>query len=237
MADLGVNVDHVAVLREARKVGDPDPVVAALISEMAGATCITIHLREDRRHIQDRDLILLKQLLKVKLNLEMALNEEIIKIAIEQKPDMCTIVPEKRQELTTEGGLDVKSNFNFIKDQVKRLQDAGMKVSLFVEADKQQLQASKDTGAEIVELHTGTYANAKKEDDIKKEINRLIEGTIYSRQIGLRVNAGHGLNYRNVVPIARIEAMEELNIGQSIVARSVFVGFERAVKEMIDLIK
>lgn len=236
MATLGVNVDHVAVLREARKVGQPEPVLAALIAEMAGATCITIHLREDRRHIQDRDLILLRQLVKTKLNLEMAATDEMVNIALETKPDMCTLVPEKRQELTTEGGLDVRTQFDSLKSAIEKLKNAGIIISLFVDPDKDQLLASRDVGAEFIELHTGPYADALSESAQRAELETLIESSRYAIELGLRVNAGHGLNYHNVVRVARIEGMEELNIGQSIVAQSVFVGFERAVREMVKLI-
>lgn len=237
MAALGVNVDHIAVLREARKVGDPDPVLAALIAEIAGAACITVHLREDRRHIQERDVFLLRKLVRTKLNLEMAVVDEIVQIALKCRPDQCTIVPEKREELTTEGGLDVISNFDAIKKTVKTLQDAGIKISLFIDPDKNQIEAAHTTGAEFIELHTGAYASAKIEKKQKNELTKLDDSTQYAREIGLRVNAGHGLNYHNVKPVAHIAGMEELNIGQSIVARSVFVGFEKAVREMIELLK
>ena len=236
MAKLGVNVDHVATIRQARGIDEPDPVYAAMIAEEAGASCITIHLREDRRHIQDRDLKILKQVVKTKLNLEMGLFEDVIEIALEVKPHNITIVPERRQELTTEGGLDVVKYFDDVKKYVKEFQENGITVSLFIDPEEDQIKASKETGAQFVELHTGRYADAKTEDEEKGELNRIIKASEVVLNVGLGLNAGHGLNYRNVVPVARIKGMNELNIGHSIVARAVFVGFKEAVKEMVYLV-
>lgn len=237
MATLGVNIDHVATVRQARMITEPDPVHAAALAELGGATCITVHLREDRRHIQDRDVRILRETIKTKLNLEMACSEEIIKIATQVKPHQSTLVPEKRQELTTEGGLDVAGNFNHVRDSVKKLRDAGITVSLFIDADEKQITASKNAGAEFIEIHTGRYADALAEKQQQEELDKIIRGAELALKTGLRVNAGHGLNYRNVQPIARIEKMEELNIGHSIVARAVFVGMLDAVREMVELIK
>ena len=237
MAKLGVNVDHVATVRQARGIDEPDPVYAAMIAEEAGASCITIHLREDRRHIQDRDLRILKQVVKTKLNLEMGLFEDVIEIALEVKPHNITIVPERRQELTTEGGLDVIKYLDDVKKYVKEFQKNGITVSLFIDPEEDQIKASKETGAQFVELHTGKYADAKTEDEEKEELNRIIKASEVVLNVGLGLNAGHGLNYRNVVPIAKIEGMNELNIGHSIVARAVFVGFKEAVKEMVYLVR
>ena len=237
MAKLGVNVDHVATIRQARGIDEPDPVYAAMIAEEAGASCITIHLREDRRHIQDRDLRILKQVVKTKLNLEMGLFEDVIEIALEVKPHNITIVPERRQELTTEGGLDVIKYFDDVKKYVKEFQKNGITVSLFIDPEEDQIKASKETGAQFVELHTGRYADAKTEDEEKEELNRIVKASEIVLNVGLGLNAGHGLNYRNVTPVARINGMNELNIGHSIVARSVFVGFKEAVKEMVYLVR
>jgi len=236
MTKLGVNIDHVATVRQARRTTEPDPVAAAFAAESGGADGITIHLREDRRHIQDRDLEILRKVVFSKLNLEMAVAEPIIKIALRVKPDQCTLVPERRQEITTEGGLDVKGGFKRVKKAVERLQAKGMVVSLFIDAERDQIQAALDTGAEFIELHTGKYANAKTERAVARELKRLAEGADFARKIGLRVNAGHGLTYRNVAPIVRELKAEELNIGHSIIARAIFVGLERAVREMKEII-
>lgn len=234
---LGVNIDHIATLRQARRGLNPDPIWAACICELAGCDSIVCHLREDRRHIQERDVYLLKQVVKTKLNLEMALSEEIIKIALDVKPHQVTLVPEKREELTTEGGLDVVKNFNRIKENIKRFQDAGIKVSLFIEPDEKQIDVSKKTGAEFIELHTGRYAEAKTEEEMQRELEKISRATEYALSVGVRVNAGHGLDYHNIAPVCKIKGIEELNIGYSIICRSVFVGLERAVKEMIDIIR
>ena len=236
MAVLCVNVDHVATLREARKIDEPDPVGAAIICELAGARGITIHLREDRRHIQERDLEVLRKVVKTKLNLEMAATKEMVRIALKYKPDMATLVPERRQEVTTEGGLDVVRYQRRIKGVVSTLQSAGIPVSLFIIPRKDQVLASKKVGATFIEIHTGAYANARTEKAIERELKSIVEMAKYARELGLRVNAGHGLNYRNVSPIASIPEIEDLNIGHSIISYSVFVGIERAVREMIALL-
>ncbi|MDD3725817.1 MAG: pyridoxine 5'-phosphate synthase [Candidatus Ratteibacteria bacterium] len=234
---LGVNIDHIATVRQARRGESPDPVYAACICELSGCASIVCHLREDRRHIQDRDLYLLKQVVKTRLNLEMALSEEIIRIALDVKPHQVTLVPEKREELTTEGGLDVVRNFDRIKDSAERFHKAGIKVSLFIEPDERQILAGKDTGAEFIELHTGRYADAKTEEDVATELEKISKATVYAISIGMRVNAGHGLDYHNTAPICKIKGIEELNIGYSIIGRAVFTGLERAVKEMLEIIK
>jgi len=237
MIKLGVNIDHVATLRQARKGNFPDPVYAAIICELAGCDSIVCHLREDRRHIQERDLRILKEVVKTKLNLEMALSDEIIKIALDVKPDQVTLVPEKREELTTEGGLDVSGNFEKIKRATENFKNAGIKVSLFIEPDFNQIEKSKETGADFIEIHTGKYANAKTEEEIYHQLDRIIKGTEFAMSTGLRVNAGHGLDYKNVIPICKIKGIEELNIGYSIICLSVFTGLENAVKEMIKIIR
>jgi len=236
MPSLGVNIDHVATLREIRHGIEPEPVFAALVCQAAGADSIVAHLREDRRHIKERDLCILKELVKVKLNLEMSLAEEIVEVACKTKPDQATLVPEKRQEITTEGGLDVASNFKKIKQALARLKKKGIAVSLFIDPDKKQIDATKKLGIGMIELHTGRYAQAwgKKEED--KYFKELESATYYAKQKGLHVFAGHGLNYYNVSRIAKIKGIEELNIGYSIVCRAVLVGLERAVKEMKMLI-
>lgn len=236
MARLGVNIDHVATVRQARRTVEPDPVWAAALAELGGADAITVHLREDRRHIQDRDLHLLKQTVQVKLNLEMAAEEEITQIALDVRPDQCTLVPEKREEVTTEGGLDVIRNRNRVALCVEQLLAAGMEVSLFIDADLDQIAAARDLGAQAVELHTGRYAEARTATEQKEELRTLIAAGNAALQHGLLLHMGHGLTYRNVLPIARIQGVGELNIGHSIVARAVMVGFERAVREMKELI-
>lgn len=229
---LGVNIDHVATLRQARGTVYPDLIESAIIAQKAGAHGITIHLREDRRHIQDNDLWQIRPVARF-LNLEMALVPEIIEIALKLKPDICCLVPEKRQELTTEGGLDVLGQFAMVKATVKKLQSAGISVSLFIEADPQQIKASQETGATNIELHTGTYADAPSLALQEEELIRLQEASTLGQLLGLIVNAGHGLHYNNVKAIASIPEIHELNIGHSIIARAVFVGLENAVKEMI----
>ncbi len=233
---LGVNVDHVATIRQARMGIEPDPVMAATLAILGGADGITVHLREDRRHIQDRDLKLLKEFVPVELNLEMAATKEMIGIAISTKPDLVTLVPEKRQELTTEGGLDVKSQKKYIQEAIKKIKKAGIPVSLFINPDIDDVKVSKNVGADMIEIHTGIYANAdgqKKE----KELNRIIKAIKYGIDLGLFVNAGHGLNYYNVSRIASIQGIRGLYIGHSIISRAVLVGIEIAVREMKDLIK
>lgn len=235
MAELGVNIDHVATLRQARRTYEPDPVWAAAVAELGGADGITVHLREDRRHIQDRDLRLLRETVTVKLNLEMACLGEMVRIAKEIKPDQISLVPEKREEVTTEGGLDVVGQVATVSDTVKQLQDAGIFVSVFIDPDVNQVEASAEIGAQAVELHTGEYANAKG-DDRRGEFQRLMKAAARCRDAGMQLHAGHGLNYQNVRPVAEIEAMHELNIGHSIVSRAVFVGLESAVREMKQLV-
>jgi len=236
MASLGVNIDHIANVRQARRTVEPDPVTYALLAELGGADGITVHLREDRRHIQDRDVELLRATVRSRLNLEMAATAEMEAIALRIRPDMVTLVPEKRQEVTTEGGLDVAGQQAALTALVGKLQGAGIAVSLFVDADVPQLEACAAIGARWVELHTGTYAEAGWSDQ-PRELDRLTEGSFVARSLGLRVNAGHGLNYQNVEPVAAIEGMEELNIGHTIVARALAVGLEQAVREMKALVQ
>jgi pyridoxine 5-phosphate synthase len=235
MASLGVNIDHVANVRQARRTVEPDPVTHALLAELGGADGITVHLREDRRHIQDRDVELLRATVRTRLNLEMAATDAMEAIALRVRPDMVTLVPERRQEVTTEGGLDVVGQVGRLGQIVERLQGAGIGVSLFVDADQAQLDGCCATGARWVELHTGRYAEAAW-DDQPRELERLRQGCVLARQLGLRVNAGHGLTYQNVEPIAAIAGMEELNIGHTIVARALAVGLSEAVREMRALI-
>jgi pyridoxine 5-phosphate synthase len=233
---LGVNVDHVATIRQARKGIEPDPVMAATLAILGGADGITIHLREDRRHIQDRDLKMLREFVPVELNLEMAATKEMVGIAIKTKPDLVTIVPEKRQELTTEGGLDVKSQRKSIGKAIKKLHDKDIPVSLFINPDFEDISLSKQINTDMVEIHTGMYANTKGKRQ-HEELIRIMNAVRYTLDIGLTVNAGHGLNYFNVQKIASMKDIRGLYIGHSIVSRAVLVGMERAVREMKDLIK
>ncbi|MBC6420702.1 MAG: pyridoxine 5'-phosphate synthase [Hormoscilla sp. SP12CHS1] len=232
MLTLGVNIDHIATIRQARRTVEPDPVAAAVLAELAGADGITAHLREDRRHIQDRDVRLLRQTVRTHLNLEMAPTEEMVNIALDIKPDYVTLVPEKREEVTTEGGLDIVSQVSRIASIVDELQTAGIPVSLFIDADQAQIAASARVKAKFIELHTGTYAEAKDEVGRQRELDILAKACAQAIVAGLRVNAGHGLTYWNVYPIACIRGMEELNIGHSIISRAALVGLERAVREM-----
>jgi len=236
MPELGVNIDHVATLRQARKTYEPDPVAAAVLAELAGADSITIHLREDRRHIQDRDLRLLRETVTTKLNLELSVADEIVGIACQVKPDQATLVPERREEVTTEGGLDVASHQTAVASAVKKLQAAGIAVSLFIDPDSKQIQLSKDLGAEAIELHTGKYALARGAAQ-QRELAALVAAGKLASDLGLRLHAGHGLNYHNVGPVAAIPKMLELNIGHSIISRAVLVGLERAVREMKSLLE
>lgn len=236
MVILGVNVDHVATVRQARKTFEPDPVMAATLAILGGADGITVHLREDRRHIQDRDLRLLREIIHCELNLEMAVTQEMINIALEIKPDMVTLVPEKRHELTTEGGLNVIEFKNSIKEAIKKLKDGGIIVSLFIDPDSSQIDCSKEIGADMVEIHTGCYSETKAQAKIK-ELQRIKDAADYSISIGLKTNAGHGLNYYNVKPIAAIKGLRGLYIGHSIVSRAILVGIEEAVRQMKNLIK
>ena len=236
MAELGVNIDHVATIRQARRTYEPDPVWAAAEAELGGADGITVHLREDRRHIQDRDVELLRKTVSVKLNLEMACSDEIVAIACRIKPDQATLVPERREEVTTEGGLDVAGQRAAVEGAIKRMRDAGIYVSLFLDPDPRQLDLAKALGAEAVELHTGKYAlaNWKNRD---AELKVLADASKRICDAGLALHAGHGLNYQNVCPVAAIPAMHELNIGHAIVARAVFIGLREAVREMKSLIQ
>jgi len=233
---LGVNIDHVASLRELRKSNEPEPVVAAGICEFAGADGIVIHLREDRRHIKDRDLSILRETIKTKLNLEMSLNKEIVEIACNVAPDQATLVPERRQELTTEGGLDVASLKKNVKDVVKKLHAEEILVSLFIEPTKKQIEAAKQTGADFIEIHTGRYANSSKEAEFKNNLSEIKDAVLFAHKLGLGVNAGHGLDYKNVMPICKIPNVLELNIGYSIICRAVIVGLDKAVRQMRELI-
>ncbi|OGU00624.1 MAG: pyridoxine 5'-phosphate synthase [Geobacteraceae bacterium GWB2_52_12] len=237
MAKLGLNVDHIATVRQARGGIEPDPVAAAAIGEMAGAEGITIHLREDRRHIQDRDLDILRRTIKTKLNLEMAATQEMIRIALKSKPEQVTLVPEKRQELTTEGGLDVILNLKAITDAVKRLRDGGIVVSLFVDPDQEQIKAANRSGADYIEIHTGAYAEAVEWKTREKLLGDIDAGIKLARKVGMGVNAGHGLNYFNIKPLAALGGIEEYNIGHSIMARAMMIGMDRAVRDMVELIK
>lgn len=236
MPGLGVNIDHVATIRQARMTVEPDPVWAAALAELGGADGITIHLREDRRHIQDRDVRVIRDTAQVKLNLEMATSEEIVQIALQTRPGQVTLVPEKRQELTTEGGLDVIGNRERVSTVVGQLQDAGIEVSLFIDPEASQIDASAELGVSAVELHTGCYADAVSSADQAAELRKLQDAGALVRERDLLLHMGHGLTYRNVIPIARIEGTCELNIGHSIIARAVLVGLERAVREMKQLI-
>ncbi len=232
MPTLGVNIDHVATIRQARQTVEPDPVSAAVLAELAGADGITVHLREDRRHIQERDVRILRQTVRTHLNLEMAPTEEMVAIALEIKPDYITLVPERREEVTTEGGLDVAGNLPRMREVVAQLQGAGIPVSMFIDAEKVQIEASAEIQAKFIELHTGCYAEAEDEAARHKELTVLADGCKIAIAAGLRVNAGHGLTYGNVYPVACLEGMEELNIGHTIISRAVLVGMERAVREM-----
>ena len=238
MVSLGVNIDHVATIRQARKTYEPDPVEAAFIAEKNGADAITTHLREDRRHIQDRDLYILKETVTTRLNLEMAMSDEIIEIALKVKPDQVTLVPEKREEVTTEGGLDVAGMFERTCEVVKRFNDAEIDVSLFIDPELEQIEASHKSGASLIELHTGTYANWYSDEKSREiELEKLIIASHTAGRHSLKVNAGHGLTYHNVAEIAAIKEMHELNIGHSIISRAVMVGLPRAVREMQEAIR
>ncbi len=232
MLTLGVNIDHIATIRQARRTVEPDPVAAAVLAELAGADGITAHLREDRRHIQDRDVRILRQTVRTHLNLEMAPTDEMVAIALDIKPDYVTLVPEKREEVTTEGGLDVVGQRQRLREVVAKLQDTSIPVSLFIDAEPAQIDAAAEIKAKFIELHTGCYAEAQNEASREKELAALAKGCEQAIAAGLRVNAGHGLTYWNVYPVACLKGMEELNIGHSIIARASLVGLERAVREM-----
>ena len=232
MVELSVNVDHVATVRQARRISEPDPVAAAVLAELGGADGITVHLREDRRHAQDRDVRLLREVVKGEFNLEMACAEEIVAIALEVKPDLATLVPERRQEITTEGGLNLRRRQRAIAEATRRLQESGIRVSFFIDPDPRQVELAKKLGADFVELHTGEYAEGRTWAERQPHYERLCRAAEVAHSLGLGVHAGHGLNYRNVRPIAEIPEVEALYIGHSIVGRAIFVGMERAVREM-----
>ncbi len=235
--NLTINIDHIATLREARGGVEPDPVTAAHLAELAGAKGIVCHLREDRRHINDRDVRLLRDTVKTKLDLEMAATEEIIKIAIDILPELATLVPERRQELTTEGGLDVRGNRHYLRGVVEELHKHDIRVSMFVDPIREQIDASREVEADTVEIHTGEYANARNER-VQKELLEHIAGLAhYARELGLSVNAGHGLNYVNIGPFTEIKEIDEVSIGHAIISRAVFVGIDTAVKEMLEAIR
>jgi len=228
---LGVNIDHIATLRQARGTRYPDPVKAAMDAEFAGADSITLHLREDRRHIQERDVYLIKEVLQTRMNLEMAVTDAMLDIAEKVQPEECCLVPEKREELTTEGGLDVASQISKITDACQRLAESGVRASLFIDADKNQIDAAAQVKAPVIEIHTGHYADYTAQAQ-QEEFARIKEGVLYAKSLGLHVNAGHGLHYHNVQPIAALVDIEELNIGHAIIAQALFIGLPDAVKEM-----
>ncbi len=236
---LGVNIDHVATVRNARRTFEPDPVHAAVIADLAGADQITLHVREDRRHVNERDLKMIKEVIHSRVNLEMAVTEEMVRIAKEVKPHQVTLVPEKRQEITTEGGLDVVNQKERVEQAVKELKEAGITVNIFIDPEPQQIRAAKEVGADAVELHTGAYAEAfarNDEEEVEKELNRLKRAAKVAKEVGLKVYAGHGLTYKNVRKVAEIPEIEELNIGHSIVANAILLGLKEAVEKMIKLI-
>jgi len=235
MATLGVNIDHIANVRQSRKTVEPDPVQFAFLAELGGADSITVHLREDRRHIQDRDIFLLRETIKTKLNLEMAATDEMLNISKKLLPDYVTLVPERREEITTEGGLDVKNNEKYLKNYVSSLKSSNIEVSAFIDPNKEQINSSGEIGFDFIELHTGKYADLKGQEQYI-ELQKIIESSYHAIDLGLVVNAGHGLNYQNVKKIASINNINELNIGHSIVARALAVGLEKAVREMKTLI-
>ena len=232
MVRLGVNVDHVATVRQARGINEPDPVTAAILAELGGADGITVHLREDRRHIQERDVRAIKETIKTRLNLELALAPEILKFALRVRPHSATFVPEKREELTTEGGLDVITYRKKLEPVIKEFQENGIVVSLFIDPDPDQIAAAAEIGAQYIEIHTGRYCDAKDQDTVNHEFALIDQACISATNFGLKVNAGHGLNYRNVSEIANLPDIKELNIGHSIIGHSIYVGIERAVREM-----
>jgi pyridoxine 5-phosphate synthase len=234
---LAVNVDHFATIREARRSDEPEPVLAALLAELAGAEGIVCHIREDRRHIKERDLFLFRQSIKTKLNIEMAATEEMKRIALDVKPDVVSLVPERDEELTTEGGLDVAGNQEHLKDHIQELQNAGIKVSIFVDPDIDQINACRDVGANLIEINTAKYSDLKPGEERDEALAEVKRSAVHGRQLGLEVHAGHGLDYKNVGPIVELPELTEFSIGFSIVARSAIVGVEKAVREMIELLK
>jgi len=237
LAKLSVNVDHIATIRQARGGSEPDPVAAAVLAELAGADGITIHLREDRRHIQDRDVEILRQTIKTRMNLEMALTDEMVAIALKTLPDSVTLVPEGRHELTTEGGLDVISMQSTLKQNVALLKQAGIIVSVFIEPDIEQIKASHKVGADYMEIHTGTYCEANTAAERREQLARIELAISAARRLGLGINAGHGLDYRNVAPVVALTGIEEFNIGHSIISRASLVGMDKAVREMLVMLK
>lgn len=237
MARLGVNIDHVATVRQARRAPEPDPVHAAVLAELGGAAGITVHLRGDRRHVQDRDLEVLRQVVRTKLNLEMAATQEMLRVALTVKPDQATLVPERREELTTEGGLDVVLNSVQLKPIVKTLAEGGIEVSLFLDPDLEQVKEAHKLDAQAVEINTASWADARDAKQRDAALRRIVDAAKLGRRLGLQVHAGHGLTYQNVGPVAALPEVGELNIGHSIVSRAVLVGMERAVREMADLLK
>ncbi len=237
MIRLGVNVDHVATVRQARRAQEPDPVAAAILAELGGADQITIHLREDRRHIQDRDLEIMRRTVRTRLNLEMALSAEIIEIALRAVPDQVTLVPERRQELTTEGGLDAAALLPRLKETIPRFREKGIRVSLFVGPAEEAIRAGAEAGAEAVELHTGAYAEAAPGQARRAELKKLREAATLAADCGLEVVAGHGLTYTNILPLKELKELAEVNIGHTIISRAVLVGMERAVREMKELLR
>jgi len=234
---LGVNIDHVATIRQARGGKEPDPIAAAVLAELAGADGITVHLREDRRHIQPRDVELLRRTIKTRLNLEMAPTDDMVAVALKVLPDSATLVPEKREELTTEGGLDVSLHRHLVRKQVDLLRQAGIIVSLFVDPDIEQIKMAHRVGADYIEIHTGSYCDARNSEIRKHELAKIETAIKAGRKLGLGVNAGHGLNYGNIRPVVALGGIEEYNIGHSIVSRAVLVGMERAVREMAELVR
>jgi len=234
---LGVNVDHVSTLREARGTQYPDPVVGAMLAEHAGCDSIVVHLREDRRHIKERDVSLIKNVIKIPLNLEMSINKTIVSFALAIKPNQATLVPERRKELTTEGGIDLRKKYSSIMDTIKKLKREGITVSVFIDPVKQQIKIAKEIGADIVELNTGMYSEAKTKSKVNKEIDKIKNAAAYARNMGFFVASGHGLDYENIKAIVRIKGIEELNIGHSIISRSVFVGIIPAVTEILKYMK
>jgi len=229
---LGVNIDHVATLRQARGTRYPEPIQAAMLAEQAGADAITLHLREDRRHIQERDVRMLKSILQTRMNLEMAVTNEMLAIATEIQPEDCCLVPERREELTTEGGLDVSGQKEKMTEACAKLADANVRVSLFIDANEEQVQAAADVKAPVIEIHTGHYADARTEGERQAELIKIIRAVEQGEELGLHVNAGHGLDYHNVIQIAAIDGIRELNIGHAIIARAIFTGLDEAVREM-----
>jgi len=234
---FSLNVDHVAYLRNVRGEDNPDPVTFALMAEEFGVDGIVVHLREDRRHINERDLRLLRELIKTKLDLEMAAVDEIIQIACEVQPELVTLVPEKREELTTEGGLNVLDNIEILSNTIETLHDSGIAVSLFIEPDIEQIDAAAEIKTDFIEIHTGVYANAETEEDMFDELERIRQATKHAKKLGLGVNAGHGLNYQNIKDFIAVQDIDEVSIGQAVIARSVFIGLEKALKEMLHLLR